>query len=174
MEEKKYDQGKPRFDLIDPFFTLQMARVFEYGARKYGENSWQKVSNPRARYCAALHRHINEWQRKQIIDDESGEYHLAHAACNLMFLMWEDIHGSIELSAVDESRASSVYQEAESDNSGSCKVDADEITRLFETLKLEIVDFLDKGGSHVVVRARLTDFCNSWSQQSFSGSDNEA
>jgi hypothetical protein len=35
-------------------------------------------------------RHIAAWQSTGNTDPESGHHHLAHAACNLIFLMWFD------------------------------------------------------------------------------------
>ena len=84
----KYDCGKPRFDLLIPEFTEQMAKVMELGTRKYAENSWQSVPNGRSRYTAALHRHLNAWQQGERLDSESGCSHMAHVAINAMFLSY--------------------------------------------------------------------------------------
>jgi hypothetical protein len=40
---------------------------------------------------AALLRHINAWRRGEKCDDESGLHHLAHALCNVAFLLELDI-----------------------------------------------------------------------------------
>lgn len=86
MSDMKHDSGKARFDLLVPGFTEQMAKIMEFGARKYAPNSWQGVANGTDRYTAALHRHMNAWQQGEDIDKESGCSHLAHVAINAMFL----------------------------------------------------------------------------------------
>ena len=80
--EAKFDQGKVRYSLIDPKFLEDVAKVMTMGAEKYSEESWKTVPNGKMRYKDALWRHITS----NGTDDESGISHLAHAACNLMFL----------------------------------------------------------------------------------------
>lgn len=84
---RKDDAGKPRFDLIPPEFDLAVARVLEYGARKYAPDNWRKVSDWKARYTAALMRHVCAWRAGEELDKESGLPHLAHAACCVAFLI---------------------------------------------------------------------------------------
>lgn len=86
----KYDEGKTRFDLVLPEFEEAVAKVLTLGAQKYGPNNWQTVDNASERYYAALRRHINAWRKGNKKDAESGLSHLAHAAANIMFLMYED------------------------------------------------------------------------------------
>jgi hypothetical protein len=80
---KKYDEGKPRFDLIPPDAMLLIADVFTYGAKKYGENNWQGVE-PSTRYLAAAYRHLNAYQRGETLDEGSGLNHLGHAIASLI------------------------------------------------------------------------------------------
>lgn len=82
----KYDTGKERFDLMQPEFELEMARVLTYGADTYGENSWQGVSDAVRRYTAALRRHTNAMMRGEIYDAVTGRTHASHIAINAMFL----------------------------------------------------------------------------------------
>nr|DAF73372.1 MAG TPA: hypothetical protein [Caudoviricetes sp.] len=84
----KFDQGKPRVDLIDPRFLLELGEVLGFGAEKYGENNWQAVEPKR--YKAAALRHMCQYCAGEKVDKESGKSHLVHAACNLMFLYWSD------------------------------------------------------------------------------------
>lgn len=83
---KKLDQGKPRFDLEPPVAKLELAKVLQFGAVKYGPENWRKVDNLKQRYLAASMRHINAYQRGETLDDESGLHHLAHAVASLMFI----------------------------------------------------------------------------------------
>jgi len=89
-EGKKYDQGKLRFDLIDPFFTKEVVEVLTVGADKYGDNNWQEVPAAQERYYAALQRHLHAWRCGEELDKEDALTHLAHAATNIMFLMHFD------------------------------------------------------------------------------------
>lgn len=86
-EGQKFDSEKPRFSLI-PQGTLQpVIRVLEFGARKYSENNWRYVPGAHVRYFDAAHRHLDAYWRGELTDSETGESHLAHAICCLMFLL---------------------------------------------------------------------------------------
>lgn len=84
---KKYDTGKPRWDLQNWDLQEDTAAVLALGAVKYGDNNWRKVANRRARYIAALMRHVKAAiVNPGATDLESGLPHWAHAACCLGFL----------------------------------------------------------------------------------------
>lgn len=89
-EGQKHDQAKPRFSLIPHTALWQVVEVLEFGAGKYGADNWRNVPNARERYFNACHRHLSLWWAGEMVDDESGLSHLAHAACCLLFLMWFD------------------------------------------------------------------------------------
>ncbi len=91
----KHDEGKPRFDLIDPEFELLLARVLTKGAETYGDNNWQDLEDAEHRYLAACRRHINKFSRGEILDRDSGLPHVVHAACNLMFLNWKENNNEV-------------------------------------------------------------------------------
>jgi len=87
----KHDGGKLRFSLLTRGLALPLravAAVLTYGAAKYAANSWQNVPEARERYEDALDRHMNAWKAGESHDDESGLHHLAHIACNALFLLW--------------------------------------------------------------------------------------
>ena len=49
--------GKGRFDLL-PFYAIQrLARVYENGAKKYGESNW-RLGQPCSRYLDSAIRHL--------------------------------------------------------------------------------------------------------------------
>lgn len=81
----KFDSAKPRFDLVDPWFSEDTAKVLTMGAMKYAEDNW-KLNTDIKRYIGALERHLNEIKKGELFDDESGLQHTAHIACNAMFL----------------------------------------------------------------------------------------
>lgn len=83
----KHDSGKPVMVAVPPNALLAVARVLTFGAEKYGRDNWQKVENMEMRYLDATLRHINAYQRGETVDPESGESHLAHAVCSLMFML---------------------------------------------------------------------------------------
>jgi len=83
----KFDQEKPRLDLVEPSFLLGLADVLTYGARKYAPNNWREGIDA-SRLYAALQRHLLAFWQGEDIDPESGLPHLSHAACELMFLQW--------------------------------------------------------------------------------------
>ena len=84
--ECKQDQGKPRLDLVPPILVEAVGEIMTYGIDKYKEESWRTV-DPK-RYRAALMRHLMKYLKNpKSRDEESGYYHLWHAACNIAFLL---------------------------------------------------------------------------------------
>lgn len=83
----KHDSGKPLMGAVPPNVLLAVARVLTFGAEKYGRDNWRQVENAETRYLDAALRHINAYQRGEAADPESGESHLAHAVCSLMFML---------------------------------------------------------------------------------------
>lgn len=87
----KYDAGKLRFSLLMRSLWLPLksiVAVLSYGEQKYAADSWQTVPNARVRYEDAMDRHLNAWRSGENYDAESGCHHLAHAGCNILFLLW--------------------------------------------------------------------------------------
>ena len=85
-EGMKYDQDKPMYNLLPPNAIDDMAKVMTFGANKYSPNSWQDVENGLERYRAALLRHTFAMQRGEVLDQESGLPHSAHAMCCAAFI----------------------------------------------------------------------------------------
>lgn len=86
--ETKYDGGKPRWNLV-PMKELEgVAKVMTFGANKYADDGWKRVSKDR--YVAALMRHVVAYMSGEIIDDESGLPHMAHVMTNALFIDWKD------------------------------------------------------------------------------------
>lgn len=81
----KYDEGKPPFDLLDPTYLEGTARVLAFGAGKYSPYNWAEGMKW-SRVFAALMRHMWKWWKGEVYDEETGEMHLYHASCCLMFL----------------------------------------------------------------------------------------
>ena len=86
----KFDQGKPRWSLL-PFSSVeQVVNVLTFGAAKYAPDNWKYVGDAKERYSDAALRHITAWLQGEKKDKETGESHLAHAICCLLFLIWFD------------------------------------------------------------------------------------
>lgn len=81
--------GKGRFDLLPLFAEEELAKHFEGGARKYGDNNWLK-GQPLSRYLDSARRHLNKAARGQ-----RDEPHFVAAAWNIMCLI--DTQRRIEL-----------------------------------------------------------------------------
>lgn len=84
---RKDDDGKPRYDLL-PFDALDpVVRVLTSGAKRYGDENWREVDGAPRRYFAAALRHVTAWASGHEKDRDTGESHLAHAVCCLLFLL---------------------------------------------------------------------------------------
>lgn len=90
MESKpqnfKADAGKPNPLLLEtgcPRALLAVIRVLDFGALKYEPHSWQGVEVER--YNAAARRHRIARDIGEERDPESGLFHMAHEATNLLF-----------------------------------------------------------------------------------------
>lgn len=82
------DLGKLRYDLLPPKVIEDLVTVLSGGAAKYGDSNWRNDGGMAWSRCyASLMRHLQAWYQGQDTDPESGLSHLAHAMCNLTFLM---------------------------------------------------------------------------------------
>lgn len=82
----KFDQGKPDLSHISLELMEQVARVREFGAKKYSRGNWKKGFKYTRSIAAAL-RHIMAFSEGQDNDPESGLSHIAHALCCLEHLL---------------------------------------------------------------------------------------
>ena len=100
MEEKatRYNEGKPRLGLIPPQIVEGLGHVLAFGAQKYDDNNWKKGLSDENCMSSCL-RHLMKFQRGEIYDSESGIHHLAHAACNLAFILY--FHEQQDISIIE-------------------------------------------------------------------------
>jgi hypothetical protein len=82
----KYDQDKPRMDLLPPIALTRVSEVLTFGANKYEDHNWAKGFKW-SRLIGAAFRHIVAFMSGESKDPETGISHLAHAICCLMFLL---------------------------------------------------------------------------------------
>lgn len=90
-EGKKLDAGKPGMDLLPYDALVEIAKVLDFGAKKYSPGNWSKGIQL-SRLISAAERHIGEFKEGRDIDPESNLNHIAHAACNLLFILWTQKH----------------------------------------------------------------------------------
>ena len=85
-EEVKNTKGKPPMHLILWKAVRWFIRIRVYGLKKYPRaDNWKEV-NPMDWYDACL-RHLAAYGSGEDLDNESGLPHLAHAFCNLWYLI---------------------------------------------------------------------------------------
>lgn len=88
---RKYDIGKPMYNLLPTDALEEVVKVLTYGAIKYNEpinqENWRFVDTPQMRYFNACMRHVMSDKKGEEIDPESNLYHLAHAVSSLLFML---------------------------------------------------------------------------------------
>lgn len=85
-QDAKFDGGKAQLTLVPTQIFFDIARIREYGVKKYKDpENWKRVEIER--YRDAMYRHwlayVND---PHGLDEESGMPHLWHVACNCAFL----------------------------------------------------------------------------------------
>lgn len=85
-EEAKADNGKPKLSLVPRQIIFDIAKVREFGTKKYGDSeNWRQVEVQR--YRDAAFRHFMAYLDDPYgVDEESRLSHLSHLACNIAFL----------------------------------------------------------------------------------------
>jgi hypothetical protein len=92
-EGLKHDTGKLEWLLL-PWNPLRtVVRVLMSGRDKYLRDNWKRV-RPSWRYADACFRHLIDWVSGEDFDPETGESHLAHAVCCLLFLLDHIMNGT--------------------------------------------------------------------------------
>lgn len=89
-EGTKYDSGKVPLELLPTQALEEVARVLDFGQKKYASWNWAKGFKW-TRLIGAAIRHIYAYQRGEDKDPESGLSHLSHAACCILFLLQHEI-----------------------------------------------------------------------------------
>lgn len=94
----KFDEGKPAFELLPPELEEAVATILAFGAKKYAARNWEMGMDWSRPYAAARRHLSNWWARKDFghgagKDRDSGMSDLAHAACNIAFLIAYEARG---------------------------------------------------------------------------------
>lgn len=82
----RYNAGKLRYDLFEPYAMEQLAKVFSRGAQKYADRNWEK-GMAWSTMIASLERHKEAWKQGEDNDIETGMPHMAHVAWNALALV---------------------------------------------------------------------------------------
>ena len=93
----KYDEGKPKIHLVPPEAIIEAARVFGFGAEKYGKNNWRQDIHkfPVSRHYSSIQRHLMAYMMGEDNDPESGLPHLSHALTQMMILVMTTKEGAV-------------------------------------------------------------------------------
>lgn len=83
----KHDKDKPEWHMLPLKEVEEIVRVLGFGKKKYDEDNW-KNGIRYSRLWDATMRHLVAWNQREDLASDSGISHLAHAATNLLFLMW--------------------------------------------------------------------------------------
>lgn len=84
----KFDADKLDWSLLPIDAVEEIIKVLEFGKVKYA--AWNWSSNGGFKYTrvfSALIRHLFAWMRGEDNDPETGLSHIAHAGCNILFLL---------------------------------------------------------------------------------------
>lgn len=85
----KFDGGKAPLDLIPVEPLYRVAEVFGFGAQKYKRENWRAGNPPEwGRIYASIQRHLTSFWAGEDIDPESGLSHLAHAATQVLMMLY--------------------------------------------------------------------------------------
>lgn len=89
MESKKNDRqdDKLRWDLLPLELLEEVVKVYHEGAKKYGENTWQNLPDGYNRYKGAMFRHLVAHEKGEIVDTETGVYHLSAVVWNAIAML---------------------------------------------------------------------------------------
>lgn len=72
---------------VPPALMLEVSRIMENGANKYGPYNWREQPVSAVTYVEAALRHLFAWMDRQDNAEDSGLPHLAHAAASLGILL---------------------------------------------------------------------------------------
>lgn len=81
----RYNQGKLRYDLVNPKAHKRLVQVLTKGAEKYAERNWEKGMSWTS-VIASLKRHLALLEDGEDYDKETGLLHIDHVQCNAHFL----------------------------------------------------------------------------------------
>ena len=88
----KDDKHKVDISLLPPKALYAIARVMEYGAKKYSRNNWREDKDTSfCRTYSSIQRHLMSWVDGEDKDPETNESHVAHAAAQCLMLLIHEV-----------------------------------------------------------------------------------
>lgn len=81
----RFNAGKQRHDLLHPVGTEGIVKILTKGSLKYAPRNWEKGMSWTS-VLASLKRHLIAFEKGIDYDEETGEKHIDHIACNVHFL----------------------------------------------------------------------------------------
>lgn len=87
---KRNNEGKLRYDLVEPHAMRELVKVFTGGAKKYDDNNWLNGGMDYSKMLASLKRHIAAFELGEDYDPEMSQlvgepvHHMAMAAWNAL------------------------------------------------------------------------------------------
>lgn len=102
---------KLRWSLI-PWEALKgCVRVLTFGAMtKYAPNNWKHVEEQGA-YLDGCFRHLTDYVEGEEFDSESGESHLSHLLCDILFLEYHRMNRDKEIPFFDYMEELKTYKD---------------------------------------------------------------
>ena len=87
----KKDEGKPPISLIPYEFIEGVSEILAFGVGKYSRYGWAQGIEWH-RILDGIYRHVGKWEKGINFDEDTGQSHLLHAACGLMFLYMSQLY----------------------------------------------------------------------------------
>ena len=90
----KHNQGKIKWRLLPIEPVEDIIRTMMHGEIKYSADNWKRCNDPEEYYDAAM-RHMTKLKTEGLIDLDSKEDQLYHAACaaaNMIFYQWLTVY----------------------------------------------------------------------------------
>lgn len=88
---RKDDSEKNRFDLIPADALEEVAKVFTFGAKKYGDRNWEKGLSY-GRLFGAMMRHAWAWWKGESYDSENKCHHLSSVIFSALALLHYELN----------------------------------------------------------------------------------
>lgn len=150
---RKFDGGKLRYDLVPVLTFEDIVKGLTFGATKYDDDNWKEVPNGRKRYLAAAMRHLQEYRKGNLWDEEQGIHHLSAAINNFSFIVEKDLQGWEDVQELKEVEKESVnlwYPDDSGDWVETLGLDFDDVeTAIGDSLVEFLGDFERNSKSYV-------------------------
>jgi hypothetical protein len=84
-EGLRYNEGKPRFDLMPPEALIALADHYRKGSEKYADRNWERGMDW-GKCFASMERHAWAWASGEDYDAETESHHMIAVAWNALAL----------------------------------------------------------------------------------------